>query len=683
MARTTSIINNFISGELSPRLAGRTDLKNYNGGCKTIENMFIFQHGGISKRPGTRFIAAAGDSTKEVRLLSFEYSSEQAYILEFGEYYIRFYMNGGQIQYEGSAYEIVSPYEAQDLAELKFVQSADIIYITHPLYPIYKILRYGHTSWKIEEVEFYGGPFLDENDTIIETDASDVTGDIQINSSETVLNNTFDTNLDNWIDVSDDAGASVWVSGGTLKLSGDDSTKYGAVEQILDTIIDQEYTVSLGCSGEDGTLYISTETISGAPSGAFLLTQTITGSSAFYTGTYNFTATAETSYLSMSTTASAGTYIDNITVKANIFNEDQVGAFWKFRGNEVKESTISAENTFTDSIIIETSGDTFIVSLTGTWEATVTVQKSFDEGTTWLDVSNTTIPESIEVASYEDNVWWRIGVKTSDYTSGDVEARLSKLDEWGYAEITAFNSEIEFDATVIKDLPNTDATENWSESAWSDYRGYPSCIAFFGQRLIFAGSIYQPQTLWASQIDDYENFEAGTNDDEGYIYTLASSDVNTFNWMVESKVLLLGTNSAEWSFGIPNEPTTPTNVYAEKHTTYGSKNIQGILTGPFNVFIQKGGTKLRNMIWNYEQDRYLSNEESLLSEHLLKEGIKEIGFAFKPNSQLFMLSDDGNLVVCTYDPLNKIQAFYKYETDGDFESFSVIPGDDRDEVSNN
>jgi hypothetical protein len=97
MPRSSSIFTSFTAGEFSPRLDGRVDLAKYYNACKTLQNMLIHPHGGASRRPGTYFVSEVKDSGRKVRLIPFEFSVEQAYILEFGSEYARFYMKNGQI----------------------------------------------------------------------------------------------------------------------------------------------------------------------------------------------------------------------------------------------------------------------------------------------------------------------------------------------------------------------------------------------------------------------------------------------------------------------------------------------------------------------------------------------------------------------------------------------------------
>lgn len=170
-----TVINSFSAGELSPFLEGRTDVQKYFSGCRTLENFIVLTHGGATKRPGTYYIATTKNSQK-VRLVPFEYSTDQAYILEFGEQYIRFYMNGGQILSGSVPYEISTPYYASALSKLQFAQSADTLYVVEANYPPYKLTRAGHTDWTIAKIEFQRGPFLDRN--IYEANTVTTTGDI-------------------------------------------------------------------------------------------------------------------------------------------------------------------------------------------------------------------------------------------------------------------------------------------------------------------------------------------------------------------------------------------------------------------------------------------------------------------------------------------------------------------------
>jgi len=89
----------------------------------------------------------------------------------------------------------------------------------------------------------------------------------------------------------------------------------------------------------------------------------------------------------------------------------------------VAEKSIAAENTF--SGMVELRGD-FNLSLSGTWIATVWVQRSFDGGSTWMDVDSFTANVETVGTEGEPGMLYRFGVKTGGYTSGTVVGRLSQ-----------------------------------------------------------------------------------------------------------------------------------------------------------------------------------------------------------------------------------------------------------------
>ncbi len=99
MAESSPILTNFTSGELSPRLNGRIDMEKYYNGASKISNFAVLMHGGLQKRSGTKFIREIKTSTGSnsgARLIPFVFSKTQAYILEFGHNYIRFYKDEGR-----------------------------------------------------------------------------------------------------------------------------------------------------------------------------------------------------------------------------------------------------------------------------------------------------------------------------------------------------------------------------------------------------------------------------------------------------------------------------------------------------------------------------------------------------------------------------------------------------------
>lgn len=215
MPKASPIRSSFNAGELSPLLEGRVDVSKYANGCHVLENFIPSVQGPAVRRAGTRYVSGVKNSANRTWLARFEFSNTQAYVLEFGDLYVRFYTNHGQltcgspaayngatayaigdlvssggINYyciaattgnappnatywyalSGSVYEIPTPWTAADLTDstdgtftLSMAQSGDVVYIAHPSYPLQKLSRYSATKWTLAAVALTNGPFKTQN----------------------------------------------------------------------------------------------------------------------------------------------------------------------------------------------------------------------------------------------------------------------------------------------------------------------------------------------------------------------------------------------------------------------------------------------------------------------------------------------------------------------------------------
>jgi len=470
MARVAVQLTNFTGGELSPRLDGRNDLQKYPTGCKTLENMIVYPHGSAARRSGTQFVAEVKDSTKKTRLIAFEFSTVQTYILEFGNQYIRFYKDNGQILSGGSAYEISSPYLEAELFDIKFAQSADVMYICHPNHPVKKLARTGHTNWTLIDDVISNGPFMDHN---------------------------------------------------------------------------------------------------------------------------------------------------------------------------IETTTLSPSH------------------------------KSVGQTTT-VTASSTT------------------GINANQgFLSTDVGRLLHITD--GHLKITSVTSTTVVVGTVIVDLNETGSTTDFALGAFSDTTGYPSCVTFFEQRLVFAATLSQPQTIFFSKSGDYENFDDNYHgtvaDDDAIIYTIASNQVNAIRFMTATRTLIIGTAGGE--FAVTGGATssgvaiTPTNIAINKQSNHGAANVDGISVGNATLFLQRAKRKIRELAYNFDVDGYVAPDLTILSEHITESGITQMAYQEEPNSIVWCVRTDGELLGLTYQREQQVVAWHRHIFGGTFssgntvcESVEVLPTDD-------
>ena len=463
MARVAAQLSNFTAGELSPRLDGRNDLAKYSAGCATVENMVIYPHGAAARRPGTTFIAEVKSSAAKTRLIPFEFSTTQTYIIELGNQYMRFYRDNGQILSSGSPFEISTPYLTDELFDIKFAQSADVMYITHPSHPVKKLSRTGHTSWTLVTCNFTNGPYLDTN-----------------------------------------------------------------------------------------------------------------------TSTTTITASAQ---------------------------------------------TVGTGRTFTAS--------------------------------------------------------------ASTFASTDVDRLIRFRD--GHAKVTGFTSATVVTVEILVDTGSASASTDWSLGAFSDTTGHPSCVSFFEQRLAFAATLSQPQTVFFSKSGDYENMDANIGgtvaDDDAIIYTIASNQVNAIRFMAAGRTLIIGTAGGEFtvSGGGDNDAVTPTNILIKKQSNHGAANIDAVAVANATLFVQRAKRKIRELAYNFDVDGYIAPDLTILAEHVTDGGIVEMAYQEEPLAIIWCVRNDGELVALTYQREQQVVAWHRHVFGGAFgsskavcESVAVIPTDDNE-----
>lgn len=174
MPRATEYMYAFNAGEWSPACAGRIDLQKRRMALAVSQNFVPMLQGAMTRRPGTWFVQPAKTNSANVRLIPFIFSVTQAYVLEFGANYIRFFTNEGQLLSGGAPYEVATTYTALELAALGFTQSADVLYLVHPNHPPAKLERLGATNWTLTDIAFQDGPYLGQNtsDTYIASSAA-------------------------------------------------------------------------------------------------------------------------------------------------------------------------------------------------------------------------------------------------------------------------------------------------------------------------------------------------------------------------------------------------------------------------------------------------------------------------------------------------------------------------------
>ncbi len=151
------IQRSFVGGEVSPALWLRADLAKYQTGLALCRNMIVLRQGGVTKRPGTKYITRTKNDGI-VRLVPFvDEANDASYLLEFGQNYVRFIWHDAPVLVAGVPYEVVTPYSAGDVATLQFSQYGNVLSLAHASHPPAELIRLAHTNWPYTVVSVQPG----------------------------------------------------------------------------------------------------------------------------------------------------------------------------------------------------------------------------------------------------------------------------------------------------------------------------------------------------------------------------------------------------------------------------------------------------------------------------------------------------------------------------------------------
>lgn len=321
----------------------------------------------------------------------------------------------------------------------------------------------------------------------------------------------------------------------------------------------------------------------------------------------------------------------------------------------------------------------------GAFTGTLTIQRQ-DASGAWQTVKsfqvtaetarNIVFRSATETATTLRLVFTREGGSTATATAY-LEASDSR--RIGYARIL---SGIYFDSgnpnpDVLVELPfdSTDATTDWALESWAEYSGYPRAVAFHEQRLWFGGTELQPNTIWGSRINDFENFARGSFDDDALAFTLAASEGSAIQSILSHEALVVFTQSEEWTVSTSEQTAiTPRNVFVRRQSRFGSSYRQAFAANNNLVFIQRGGRKLREFRYGSSADGS-STDLTMLAEHVTKGGVLQTAFQSQPDPIIWVVTGGGELLALTFETDQAVVAWSRHQTRGTFESAAVLYGD--------
>lgn len=386
--------------------------------------------------------------------------------------------------------------------------------------------------------------------------------------------------------------------------------------------------------------------------------------------------------------------VGNITLTASdeLFDSGHVGSIWRLTHyGQTGIGTLNGDDQFTNEIRVSgvASGGTlarrFNIDISGTFTATVTLQRSFAEPGAWEDVISYTAPVSTTYSDTFDNqiVYYRLGIKIGNYTSGTVDALLTYAGsiQIGAVRITAVSSGTSASAEVMTTLGRAEATKIWAEGEWSGYRGFPSSVVFHDGRLWWGWRDY----VYGSVSDAYSSFDQNFDGDGGpIIRSVATGGFERIFWLLSNQRLLAGTGSQEISIRASSfdEPLTPTQFTARAPSERGSYDIQAVKVDARGVFVQGAGKRIFELVFDVQGQDFSSNDLTRLFPEICEEGVRSIAVQRQPDTRIWFVLNDGTCAVLTYEVADDVVGWTRVVTsEGSlFKSVCVLPGEVEDEV---
>lgn len=559
----------FTTGEVSPDVSSRFDLEQYKSALLEAENVVIRPYGAVAKRQGSQYVGQVKYSDKPTRLFEFTTNTNNSFMLEFGDKYIRVWNYG---IYTGI--EVTTPFTSDILFDLNCNQSGDVMFICSGKYPIQTLSRYSDTDWRMSTYKLTEQPY-DEINT--------------------------------------DNGHTLTVNGDTIT-----STKDLFTQDMVGSVIQIAYYVEAVHTKAAGEVVEKRVHRGLLP----LLIEK----------TYN-----------------------NINYNVENYSTD-TELSWKFTTH-------------------------------GTWEGTVKLQISNNDGQTWKDYRTYTSKNDYNVT---DTGKIEAGARlkyVSDIKSGSVNCDLSIMPftQYGIVEIKSVTDAKNAKVNVLNGIKEGEPSYQWKLGSWNRGRGYPKLCTFYQDRFVVAATDSKPNFIWFSRTGDYPNFgvekvEGTITDDSAITLPVINRKMCEIRHLVPANDLIILTSGNEWIVR-GDKTITPTNCNLKTQTQRGALSCEPQFIGNRCVFVQERGGTVRDMGYSYESDNYTGQDLTLFVKTLVKGHVAVTSaYAQDPDSIIYYVRDDGQLNCLTYIPEQKVYGWSHFVTNGKYRYVESVAEGEQDTI---
>lgn len=657
----TIIQNSFSAGELSPSVFGRTDLSKWHSGASTYRNFFVNYRGGAASRAGTAYVGmckqgapnAGGTPTNNPpRNITFQYSLNQGFVLEFGDQYMRIVSDG--------AYVVESTKNVSAITK----NNPGVLTVTAH--------GYNNGDWVFAQniggmTEFNGLTWIVQNKTT----------------------NTF-TLTDLFGNAVDTTAFSSYTSGGTFARIYTVITPYAAIDIPFLKFTQSANTMSLTCVNQiTGTEYapydlvrntasnwsltpVSFASSINAPAGLTATAQSSTTTNTWYS--YVVTAVASDGEESVSSTPVP---IENNDISINAGSN---ALTWKPVSGATSYNVYAATPCYNAQVPVGV-----LYGLIGTSLSTNFIDTDIFPDFTNVPpvhsdpfargqiagVTPTAGGTGYTQATIGSSVTTSTGtgfVGTPVVSNGSFVALLIQNPGENYAATDTI--------TITDSGSGTGATATLIVGAQSGT--YPGVVAYFQQRRSYANTLNNPDTYYMSQPGAFLNMDSSipTSDSDAIIGAPWAQQVNGIQFMVPMPGgLVVLTGSGAWQLnGGNNAAITPSDQTATPQAYNGCHNqIQPIVVNYDILYVQAKGSIVRDLSYNFFVNIYTGTDTTVLSNQLFNNHqLVQWAYAEEPYKIIWAVRDDGVLLSFTYLKEQDVYAWARHDTNGLFQSVCTV-----------
>ncbi|MFV0602028.1 MAG: hypothetical protein ACK5NE_09475 [Brachymonas sp.] len=651
MATTRTLQRSFAGGELSPEMFGRIDDAKYHAGLSLCRNFIVKPQGPVENRPGFQFVREVKDSDTRVRLIPFTYSTTQTMVIEMGAGYFRFHTQGGTLLVLGGPYEVENPYLEDELFDVHYVQSADVLTLVHPNHNPMELRRLGPTEWTLEPVSF--APVIappsgvsaiasghtapgkyDYRYVVTSVQANGIT-ESEKSAEATTKGNVYETGGIVTITWTPAPGA---IRYHVYKDQGGLFGYIGETEGV--SLVDDNIAPDLSRTPprHDNAMLISGRIMSvpvttgGINYGSAL--GALTGASVTNGGSYPLSGSLPTTFPVKDPNGSGGTV--NVT--------------W-----ETKTVVGTPTYRVLKTVTVASGGSGY-------------VDPSIDFG----DLKFGRTPKVAFTKAGSE-----VTLKVTDVGEGKDAVLKPEITGGVITGVTVVNPGSNYYAPVVSvDFAGGGTGAVFGVPDVQAEGDYPGAVSYFEQRRVFAGTRERPQSvvMTRSGTEADMSFSLPIRDDDRISFRVAAREANAIRHIVPLAQLLLLTSAAEWRVATANtDVLTPTSIGVRPQSYIGASNVQPLIVNNTLIFCASRGGHVHEMAYNWQANGFQAGDLSLRSVHLFDNlEIVDMAYAKAPQPVAWFVSSSGTLLGLTYVPEQQVGAWHRHETDGVFESCTVV-----------